>query len=173
MRPLPRSASDNSIYIGKSRIKSHRNRSQNIPSEIPSEFFKTSVFQIPFIFLIFLPKRIIKFIHKNYVPLKSFILSRVSALYISLSLFFCFCTDSGLKISSLLSSNIGASSRFSSLTTSLTIECFVLINFQKSFHLKFFIKYLCFVLMIFNEIESLSAFFCAYLSTKHSHFPRV
>ncbi|XP_051158588.1 probable Rho GTPase-activating protein CG5521 isoform X3 [Leptopilina boulardi] len=37
VRPLPRSVSDNSLYIGKSRIKSHRTRHATIPSEIPKQ----------------------------------------------------------------------------------------------------------------------------------------
>lgn len=37
VRPLPRSASDNTIYNGKARTKLHRNRTHTVHSGIPGK----------------------------------------------------------------------------------------------------------------------------------------
>lgn len=37
IRPLPRSASDNTIYNGKARTKLHRNRTHTVHSGIPGK----------------------------------------------------------------------------------------------------------------------------------------
>lgn len=49
IRPLPRSASDNTIYNGKTRTKLHRNRTHTVHSGIPGKLTEDQTLSFLFV----------------------------------------------------------------------------------------------------------------------------
>lgn len=49
IRPLPRSASDNTIYNGKARTKLHRNRTHTVHSGIPGKLTEDQTLSFLFV----------------------------------------------------------------------------------------------------------------------------